>query len=145
MGLDMYAFSFEREQLKNPDAPFGIEVNVPENQPRPEPARQWYWRKFNHLHGWMERLYEARGGTETFNCVTLRLTSEDLDRLEADMHATTAKNGEVIKGEPLTPTSGFFFGGDKLYPEDLESLASFITEARAELAAGRVVFYDSWW
>lgn len=93
-----------------------------------------YWRKFNHLHGWMERLYIEKGGQEEFNCTTVRLNPEDIDRLEEDM----------INGN-LTPTAGFFFGGDQLYPEDLEDLKIFIQKCRNAFEMGKAVFYDSWW
>jgi hypothetical protein len=42
-----------------------------------------YWRKFNHLHGWMENLYRAKNGKDPhFNCVTVRLMPEDIAELE---------------------------------------------------------------
>jgi len=44
------------------------------------------WRKHPNLHGLMEALYYTKGGSaETFNCVTLQLTLDDLNRLEADL------------------------------------------------------------
>lgn len=92
-----------------------------------------YWRKFNALHGWMEDLYREKGGTsESFNCNTLRLSEADIDRLEAEI-------------DDLKPRSGFFWGSDEIYPEDLEDLKTFIAKARAALAEGKAVFYDSWW
>lgn len=93
-----------------------------------------YWRKFNHLHGWMERLYEEKGGKEQFNCTTVRLMPEDLDRLERD-----------ILGNKLTATQGFFFGGDTLYPEDVAETVAFIENCRQAYLDGYAVLYDSWW
>lgn len=92
-----------------------------------------YWRKFNHLQGWMMRLYEERGGEGDFNCKKLYLEAEDLDRLTADMG----------KGLPHQP--GFFFGGANIYPKDLETTKTFIEKARKLLAEGFKVYYDSWW
>jgi hypothetical protein len=94
-----------------------------------------YWRKFNALHGWMEDLYRLKGGSkDSFNCTTVRLTANDLDRLEMD----TGNN-------KLIPVNGFFFGVQEIYPEDLESVATFVKVARQALADGKAVFYDSWW
>lgn len=131
MGLDMYAFSVSAEfagdtqtNLKSTEA----------DQGRAAPKSLMYWRKFNHLHGWMERLYEQKGGTAVFNCEGVRLMAEDLDQLETDM--TTGS---------LTHTPGFFFGGSELYDDDVEKLKEFLGLAREEIKQGRAVFYDSWW
>lgn len=119
MGLDMYAFS----------VPEG--TTLEDNEDKCEMA---YWRKFNALHGWMEELYRSRGGSGTFNCVPVKLTSDDLDELE-----------RTINENALEPTEGFFFGEQKIYPEDIESTNQFIADAREQIADGRDVYYDSWW
>jgi hypothetical protein len=83
----------------------------------------------------MENLYRLKGGTAvSFNCNTIRLDAKDLDRLEMD----TGNN-------KLVPVNGFFFGEQTIYPEDLESVATFIAKAREALADGKAVYYDSWW
>jgi hypothetical protein len=120
MGLDMYA-------LVTPTKPaqtFGFKVD--------EACELHYWRKHPNLHGWMENLYRARGGTELFNCVTLALTSANLDQLEAD-----------IRANALPPTEGFFFG--ETDGSETEDDLAFIAKARAAIQAGLTVFYDSWW
>jgi hypothetical protein len=95
----------------------------------------YYWRKFNALHGWMHDLYISKGGVdEDFNCNTVRLTLEDLESL-----MMTAEKGR------LKPTQGFFFGADHIEPEEIESVFDFAYKAKAEIAAGKAVFYDSWW
>jgi hypothetical protein len=59
------------------------------------------------------------------------LTSDDLDRLEAD-----------LKNATLPDTTGFFFGvSEGREAENLE----FIAGARQALGDGKTVFYDSWW
>jgi hypothetical protein len=94
-----------------------------------------YWRKFNHLHGWMERLYREKGGKNSdFNCDTVRLMPEDIDRLESDVSANK-----------LTATAGFFFGGDALREDDIESLEDFIQRSRQAFTEGLAVVYTSWW
>jgi hypothetical protein len=45
----------------------------------------------------------------------------------------------------LIPRNGFFFGAQEIYPEDLESVATFVKVARQAIADGKAVFYDSWW
>ena len=95
-----------------------------------------YWRKFNALHAWMERLYQDKGGTNPdFNCSTLRLTEQDLDDL------TYAVNNKRLK-----PADGFFWGNpDEIYPEDLETISGFVERSKQALSQGKAVFYDSWW
>lgn len=129
MGLDMYAFTVPAALAG--DKQFSI-TPATDGTTSTELA---YWRKFNALHGWMEDLYRTKGGdAESFNCVTLRLDPTDLDALET-----------VIKDKELVPRAGFFFGSPDIYPEDIESTQEFITKARAAIADGQVVLYDSWW
>jgi hypothetical protein len=125
MGLDMYAFTVDAKDVG--DAVTDVALN-PDNS-----VELFYWRKFNALHGWMEQLYRSKKGLRVdFNCTTVRLTSEDLDRLERE-----ANN--------LQPVAGFFFGEQEIYPEQLESIADFIAKAREALDYGKAVYYDSWW
>ncbi len=118
MGLDMY-----------------LMANKPEDVTGERSKELYYWRKHHDLHGWMEALYRAKGGTEdSFNCIPVELTSQDLDKLEED-----------VKLNKLPPTQGFFFGNN---PPDEESIAQdlyAIKEARAAIADGFVVYYNSWW
>ena len=127
MGLDMYAF------IVNADSVGDATVDVALD---PDTAMQIsYWRKFNAMHGWMEDLYRQKGGAKgSFNCTTVRLTANDLDRLEID-----------IGNNKLIPVNGFFFGAQEIDSEDLESVSDFIKVARQALADGKAVFYDSWW
>jgi hypothetical protein len=126
MGLDMYAFTVPAEWAGDTDTDYTPDADR-------NTTELFYWRKFNALHGWMEDLYRTKGGIKTiFNCTTVRLTSEDLDRLEREANS-------------LQPVAGFFFGEQTVYPEQLESIADFIAKAREALAGGKAVFYDSWW
>ena len=111
------------------------DTNEFENPNMSRPQEIAYWRKHPNLQGWMEMLYEQRGGTKTFNGVELELTWEDVDRLEKDI-----KRGSVAE----LGTVGFFFGdpSDEYYKEqDLK----FCIDAKAELFLGRKVFYNSSW
>ena len=77
MGLDMYAW-----RVKAADVVSDFEV-AKDNNDFSKLEEIFYWRKHHDLHGWMENLYREKGGTEeSFNCVKVRLTKEDLERLE---------------------------------------------------------------
>jgi hypothetical protein len=121
MGLDMYAFTTAA------DIP-AVDFKRPADA-----AELFYWRKHPNLHGWMEALYRAKGGTDPeFNINAVRLEPADLDVLEA-----------AVNAEKLPLTAGFFFGESQ--PEDKQDDLDFIAKARAALASGRKVFYTSWW
>jgi hypothetical protein len=122
MGLDMYAMTTDH----TPSQP----VDFPE----PDDASQLhYWRKHPDLHGWMERLYIEKGGSnETFNCASVALNADDLHQLEIDIEAGN-----------LPQTNGFFFG-ESDGTESNDDLA-FIAKARSAIEEGKTVFYSSWW
>lgn len=130
MGLDMYAYTFPAEAV---DGEGETDVQVKSIQPE----ELHYWRKHHNLHGWMQMLYEHKGGQdEQFNCNNVRLHLEDLDELEK----TVKEEGAV-----LPDTVDFFFGD---YPPDNEYRKDdleFIRKAREAIAQGKAVFYDSWW
>lgn len=133
MGLDMYAYVGRAGQRREYWDQYG--EDIPEDQRVSEPQELAYWRKHPNLHGWMEKLYESKGGTDEFNGVELELTWEDIDMLEKDI-----KNGDMSK----LGTTGFFFGdpSDEYYKKhDLQ----FCVDAKAELFLKRKVFYNSSW
>lgn len=130
MGLDMYAFRVKAEDViddfnvRGQDA--GREDDLEELA---------YWRKHHDLHGWMERLYRAKGGTkESFNCVPVRLSMDDLNLLESD-----------ILNNRLPETQGFFFGTNPPDEYSREQDMAFISKAKISIANGAAVYYDSWW
>ena len=131
MGLDMYGYTMRAEFVGDRQT----DVNVrEEEQEQAQLTHFAYWRKFNHLHGWMEDLYREKGGIkESFNCCTVRLELEDLARLEAD-----------LEGGNLEHTPGFFFGGEEIDPQDIEETKAFIEKSRTAISEGLAVFYDSW-
>ena len=130
MGLDMYAFSVLKE-----DAIDDFTIRSEEEGRVESNEEIQYWRKHHDLHGWMEQLYRRKGGTaESFNCVAVRLTEEDLDALQYD-----------LLNSALPETTGFFFGNN---PPDMDSMSEdlkFVQRARDAIAGGRAVYYDSWW
>jgi hypothetical protein len=121
MGLDMYALATKHQPENSVDFD------------APEATQLHYWRKHPNLHGWMEALYREKGGVdENFNCVNLKLTTDDLDRLQAD-----------ILAQALPRTTGFFFG--ETDGSETEDDLQFVAKAREALAAGLTVYYSSWW
>lgn len=120
MGLDMYAYTTK----EIPASAVDFKVD--------NASELHYWRKHPNLHGWMHDLYCAKGGKQSFNCDPVLLTSEDIDQLEA-----------AIKSGALPHTAGFFFGTTDGTETD-DDLA-FVAKARAALAEGLTVYYDSWW
>jgi len=74
-----------------------------------------------------------QGGTKPdFNCTTLRLTGEDLDRLE-----------QAVRTGQLPETDGFFFGRSD--GSETRDDLQFIATARTAIAAGETVYYTAWW
>ena len=109
MGLDQYAFA--RKAGK-------------------EDVEIMYWRKHSNLEGWMANLYNGRGGKGDFNCVELKLTECDIDRLERDFRS-------------LESASGFFWGQSR--PEHDDATEDFISLAYKALDDGFEIIYTSWW
>lgn len=131
MGLDMYAYTCKASDIGDK------QVDIDVSSDSAEIDRDFaYWRKFNHLHGWMEQLYIKKGGiSQEFNCNTVRLMPEDLDVLES-----------MARLKSLAPTQGFFFGGDTPFnDDDRDEVLKFINKARTAIADGQAVIYDSWW
>jgi hypothetical protein len=129
MGLDMFAWRVTKE---NALGDFEIAKDEDGSSKVDE---MFYWRKHHDLHGWMQDLYRTKGGTkQSFNCVPVRLTLEDLDQLEKD-----------IKASELPETTGFFFGDNPPDEDSNNRDLKFITQAREVIAEGDAVYYDSWW
>lgn len=127
MGLDMFARRTKREI---PDVDFNSDDEAGDASNDVEIA---YWRKHPNLHGWMGKLYRAKGGKdEDFNVVPVKLTAEDLDALE-----------KAVNADELPHTTGFFFGASQ--PEDKANDLAFIQAARQALEEGDSVYYTSWW
>lgn len=124
MGLDQYAYKVANvKSLTDLTFPEGAMVDRDFD----------YWRKFYGLQNWMEDLYHEKGGREEFNCMPVRLTLQDLDRLERDMQKDDFYEDRI---------------GDTLEEEKkhtVEHLEEFIKNAREALAEGYAVYYDSWW
>lgn len=143
MGLDQYAFATLAEKIGDAVVDFPHSFGISKYDINAQPAIQLaYWRKHPNLHGWMQRLYLAKGGKPPredgmgggycFNGDAVLLTIEDIEQLAKDVEA-----------EALPPTSGFFFGQSQ--PEDRRTDEEFIEAARNALALGLAVYYTSSW
>ena len=123
MGLDMYALSTKAKLNKEVD--FDT-INL-------DTEDVHYWRKHPNLHGWMQSLYESKGGkSDSFNGDNVVLTNADLDDLEED-----------IKDGNLPDTAGFFFGNSD--GEEVDDDLEFVKKARQAIKEGKTVYYTSWW
>ena len=123
MGLDMYAVATKAKLNKEVD--FDT-INV-------ETEEVHYWRKHPNLHGWMQSLYESKGGTsDSFNGDCVVLTNNDLLDLERD----------IMDGN-LPDTQGFFFGNSD--GEEIQDDLEFVSKAREAIKEGKTVYYTSWW
>lgn len=131
MGLDQYCFALLRDDCIEGDD--GYLVPKPEDQRKYELEEVGYWRKHPNLQGLMEELYQRRGGAEIFNCIPLELRQEDINYVR-----------QVVLGEALPPTHGFFFGSDSDEHYKQHDLAT-LAKAEEAIANGKVVIYDSWW
>jgi hypothetical protein len=131
MGLDQFAYRI----------PHKFDTDTPPREGviteflKTEGMEIHYWRKHPNLHGWMENLYHAKGGTEEeFDLVPLVLNEADLDRLET-----------AVKNDWLPQTSGFLFGQSARDEAEQKDDLEFIRKAREAIAEGYTIFYDSWW
>ena len=123
MGLDMYAVATKAKLNKEVD--FDT-INV-------ETEDLHYWRKHPNLHGWMQSLYESKGGkSDSFNGDCVVLTNNDLLDLERD----------IMDGN-LPDTQGFFFGNSD--GEEKNDDLDFVRKAQEAIKEGKTVYYTSWW
>ena len=125
MGLDMYAFSTNAKPK--------TDVDFETKNFKPEEVH--YWRKHPNLHGWMQNLYNVKGGQgRDFNGDCVVLDNFDLDNLEHDLE----------QGD-LPDTTGFFFGNSVRDDDELKNDLEFVRKARTAIANGKTVYYTSWW
>jgi len=127
MGLDQYALHIDAKYVrKDCQTDFdGVNPDLFENFHQ--------WRKHSNLQGWMEKLYQDKGGFKVpFNCAKVRITFADLEKLK-----------EAVMADELPETQGFFFGAST--PEDMLDDLEFIQKAKTLIKEGKVIIYDSWW
>lgn len=131
LGLDMSVYAVSANQVREEDKDKEVDFAPYYEEGHTE---IWYWRKHPNLHGWMENMYQRKGGTGEFNGVPVKLTECDLMRLEKEINERTLPN-----------TSGFFFGESSDDDDAVEQDLRFVAEARMQLSLGNMVYYNSSW
>jgi hypothetical protein len=134
MGLDMYAHSVSKNNAID-DLTFVYSDKPQDN------IEIFYWRKHHDLHGWMQKLFNKKGGSGDFNLQPVRLTLEDLDQLEEDLKSNILPETDGFFFE----TDGFFFGNNPPDDESNRRDFEFIRMARSHINVGREIYYNSWW
>lgn len=138
MGLDQFAYRIKKGVVTE-DVDFSTEKYNEETQDYDvvvDKTEIHYWRKRPSLQGWMQELYDSKGGKDPeFNCVNVKLDMEDLLELQRDI--TNGSLSSRFQG-------GFFFGQDK--SEDMkEDDLDFVSKAIMATTDGDEVYYSSWW
>lgn len=125
MGLDMYALKTKAK----------IETEVDFSEMNVTVEELHYWRKHPNLHGWMQSLYDMKGGkSDSFNGDNVVLDIVDLDNLEDD-----------IREGNLPNTSGFFFGTSQTDWNEIKDDLDFVSKAKEAIKEGYSVYYTSSW
>ena len=127
MGLDQYAYAV----MPHPDNT-DLSYVWTHEQSEDKVFLIAQWRKHPNIQGWMEKLYESKGGEGVFNCQPVRVTFQDLINLKY-----------AVMNEKLPVTQGFFFG--ESLPEDREDDLKFIEDAMKAIGQDMEIYYDSWW
>jgi len=127
MGLDQYAYAV----MPHPDNT-DLSYVWTHEQAEDKVFLIAQWRKHPNIQGWMEKLYESKGGEGVFNCQPVRVTFQDLINLKY-----------AVMNEKLPVTQGFFFG--ESLPEDREDDLKFIEDAMKAIGQDMEIYYDSWW
>lgn len=134
MGLDMYAMAVKF--IDGHDEPQAdADLNREGEHVEDYNDELCYWSKHPNLHGWMEKLYRDKGGTDSeFNCSNVELTEADLHDLET-----------AINEDGLPYTRGFFFGESAGDDDEKAFDLNFIADARKAREDGFRIYYTSWW
>ncbi|TWT35189.1 hypothetical protein KOR34_00770 [Posidoniimonas corsicana] len=96
------------------------------------PINLHFWTAHPHLHGWMESLYNRKGGAQVFKGVAVELTTDDLLQLAEDLFR-----------DRLRRPVGLGFGISRHC--ETEDDFGFIVKAWQALADGNTVYYEASW
>ena len=100
-----------------------------------------YWRKHSDLNGYMSNMYYDRGGQEdSFNCIPLLLSKEDIEKIIIDHKAHLDKNN-IFKVEEAR---GFFWGQSDIsnWEQSLEDFERILKETDWD---NSTIYYHCWW
>ncbi len=94
-----------------------------------------YWGKFWSLQKWMENLYREKGGTEKdFNNIHLRLTEQDIERLDHD-----SDSDDFYKNHSVHRTL------EQEIEIEYEHLKNFIKTAKENVNRDYLIYYYCSW
>ena len=133
MGLDMYVLAVDAKIVTKDtfsyDESKSVEVLSSEGE-------IFYWRKHPDLHIWFRDLFYRKGGyrDSEFNGDCVRITLEDLDRLE-----------EEIRDDTLSTTRSKIWSESYYRLETIDTDLIFIKKAREALADNKALYYTSSW
>ena len=164
MGLDAFAtvvYSTQDDTNEVTEQPQQYS-NLDNNHTPSNEADFAYWRNFDHLQYWMERLFYQKGGTDEndFNGDYVELSLIDLEKLwqEANLDQLNLLHNPLFKEKdyltyPEQLESKIFVDinneqmddSNVLYKENLDKLKIFILEAKEYIKQGNEVFYFSSW
>jgi hypothetical protein len=97
----------------------GLDANLYKRREGGKREEITYWRKNGSLHRFMESVYRAQGGTESFNCIELDLSKDDL--------SAAIREARELRWMGWT--------------KDVKILR----QAKGLIDEGYTVSYDSWW
>ena len=116
MGLDMYVFSSEKEEI-------------------------CYWRKEPAIHKWFQNLADTKGiEYESFNGIQVPLTREDILKLSKDI---CSLNLDLDASGFFFGSNANMSDSDILYFKS-GNLSKCIAMLEA-IDEGKEIYYDSWW
>ena len=131
MGLDQYAYALPHD---------GSRQQVDFDLNGDDVELVFTWRKHANLQGWMDRLYEEKGGQ--FKDEMFGASINTTDSVELDLDDIEALVAAMDEGE-LPHTDGFFFG-KSTYQDEVET-REFCGLARKILNSVKRVVYSAWW
>lgn len=166
MGLDafaivVYSSQDDTNELLNTENPQQY-LQSDNNNTLTNEADFAYWRNFDHLQYWMEKLFYQKGGTDEndFNGDYVKLSLIYLEKLwhDANLDQLDLLNNTLFKEKdyltyPEQLESKIFVdinneqmdNSNVLYKENLDRLKTFILEAKDYIKNGNTVFYFSSW
>jgi hypothetical protein len=122
MGLDMWVYATKGRVAK---------VDM-KKEPK-DKKEVYYWRKHHDLHDWFHALYTKKGGKDPdFNCNSVSVVEEDLDRLECQIMDETVYDNAFTN-----------------YIEDKAEYVlmdlDFVKKAKDHIKGGFNLWFTSWW
>ena len=143
MGLDMYLYSFEKNNQLVTAEDYMVK-NFDDSNGTVGVIREiGYWRKANQIHAWF--VQSVQGGDDS--CEPYFVKKEDLEKLK-NLSVETLRLPPF--GQFLLPTAdGFFFGGseyDEYYYKEIENTIKIIDTVfeQTDFDKNILIYQSSW-